>query len=51
MGPSALELLITANDDRHARCGGAAETPPTFTLIEGMDGARDIAASLELCKS
>jgi hypothetical protein len=49
MGPSALELLITAKD-RHARCGGATETAPTFTLIEGMDGARDIAAALELRK-
>lgn len=48
MGPSALELLITAKD-RHARCGGATETAPTFTLMEGMDGARDIAAALELC--
>lgn len=48
MGPSALELLITAKD-RHARCGGATETAPTFTLIEGMYGARDIAAALELC--
>jgi hypothetical protein len=51
MGPSALELLITANDARYARCEGATETPPTFTLMEGMDGAKDIAASLELCKS
>lgn len=50
MGPSALEFLITAKD-RHARCGGATETLPTFTLIEGMDGAKDIAASLELGKS
>jgi hypothetical protein len=49
MGPSALELLITAKD-RHARCGGATETAPTFTLMEGMDGARDIAAALELRK-
>ena len=48
MGPSALELLITTKD-RHARCGGATETAPTFTLMEGMDGARDIAAALELC--
>jgi hypothetical protein len=46
MGPSALELLTTAKD-RHARCGGATETGPTFTLMEGMDGARDIAAALE----
>jgi hypothetical protein len=51
MGPSALEFLITANDDRYEQCGGATETPPTFTLMEGMEGAKDIAASLELCKS
>jgi hypothetical protein len=42
MGPSALEPLITANDLR-TRCGGA--TLPTFTLIEGSDGAKDIAGA------
>jgi hypothetical protein len=48
--PSALELLITANDDRHARWrGGETATPPTFTLMEGMEGARDILL-LVVCK-
>lgn len=42
LGPSALELLITAND-LHARYGGGGTTRPTFTLMEGMEGAKDIA--------
>jgi hypothetical protein len=46
LGPSAPELLITAKD-LHARYGGGGATRPTFTLMEGMEGAKDIA-SLEL---
>lgn len=44
LGPSALELLITAND-LHARWGGGGATRPTFTLMDGMEGAKDIASS------
>jgi hypothetical protein len=43
LGPSALELRITAKD-LHARYEDGGTTRPTFTLMEGMEGAKDIAS-------